>query len=321
MPKYVHLTIGERRIIARMHGLHYSYQEIASALNRSKSTICRELRRNAHHNADRVYYTYTKAQEKAQARLTQSRKHTHFNQHTWEMVVVLLKKKWSPEQISHVLHKEHDIPISHEAIYQYIYRDRKNGGSLIVHLRHRTRKRRKRYRSRDNRGRLAGKTMIDERPEHVMQRNQFGHWEIDTVLGKSTKHCLVTIVERMTGYTLIGFMKNRTTTELNKVAINLMKSSRFVFHTITADNGTEFHGYKEIERALNTKVYFAHPHHAWERGTNENTNGLIRQYYPKFMSLKHISQSDCERVCNELNHRPRKRLNYLAPIVVAKRVA
>ena len=152
-----------------------------------------------------------------------------------------------------------------------------------------------------------------ERPASAETRRFRGHWEIDTVMGKDSKHCIVTIVERKSGYVVIGKLKDRTTRSLNKRCIKLIERELADFITITADNGTEFHQYPEIERATNTRFYFATPHHSWERGTNENTNGLIRQYFPKSMNMDRLTQQECDRIASKLNTRPRKRHGFKTP--------
>ena len=225
----------------------------------------------------------------------------------------LLRQDWSPEQISGWLEKEGALSISHETIYRYVWADRAGGGSLHRHLRCAGKKRRKRYGRYDSRGRLASKRAIAERPAWVERRQVVGHWEIDTVMGVGNTHCVVTLVERATGVTLIGKLRARTAQELNQRTIALIRRYPGRFRTITADNGTEFHSYREIERATGVKFYFATPHHAWERGTNENTNGLVRQYLPKRTSMARVSQRDCNRIARKLNTRPRKRYSYDTP--------
>jgi len=203
--------------------------------------------------------------------------------------------------------------MSHETIYQYIWRDKAEGGNLWTHLRQSQKRRRKRYRAYDSRGRLANKRHISERPPSVETRRYKGHWEIDTVMGKSSPDCIVTIVERKTGFLVIGKLKDRTTKSLNKRTVKLINKQATAFKTITADNGTEFHQYPYIERATGTRFYFATPHHSWERGTNENTNGLIRQYLPKGTSMEDLTQQQCDAIAYKLNTRPRKRLGFQTP--------
>lgn len=229
-------------------------------------------------------------------------------------VEALLRKQWSPEQVAGFLRKKQLLQISHETIYRHVWHDRRCGGTLHQHLRGARKHRfRKRYRSYDSRGRLASKRHLSERPLQVLGRRHIGHWEIDTVMGHGNQHCIVSLVERKTGYLLIGKLKARTAHPLNHRTIRLARRHAEYFRTITADNGTEFHSYPATERALGLQFYFATPHHAWERGTNENTNGLIRQYLPKPTSMAWLPQHDCNVIAHKLNTRPRKRLDYQTP--------
>ena len=202
--------------------------------------------------------------------------------------------------------------MSHETIYKWIWLDRCRGGTLWEHLRGARKQRRKRYSRYDSRGRLAGKKMIGERPASVERRTRFGHWEIDTVHGKG-KPGVVTIVERRSGLVRIGKIKRISMEETAARTVSLLIGEKERVQTITADNGSEFHSYKRIENALDTKVYFATPHHSWERGTNENTNGLIRQHLPKGADLTELSQRECTRIAEKLNNRPRKLLGFKTP--------
>ena len=196
----------------------------------------------------------------------------------------------------------------------HVWRDLRNGGSLHTHLRGARKQRRKRYRSYASRGRLAGKRMIHERPAAVESRRQTGHWEIDTVMGAGQQgDCVVTVVERKSGFVLIGKLPCRTKEHAIRVIVGLIRRHPGRFKTITSDNGTEFHCYRAIEAATGVKFYFATPHHAWERGTNENTNGLIRQYLPKRQSMAKLTQNQCDRIAQKLNDRPRKRHAYKTP--------
>ena len=198
-------------------------------------------------------------------------------------------------------------------VYRYVWEDRRHGGLLYRHLRGAQKQRRKRYGRYDSRGRLAGKRMISERPPGAENRSRVGHLEGDTMLGSSDKHCVLTFVDRKTGYLLLGKLEARTADATNRRASTLIRRAQRPVRTVTVDNGTEFHGYKTIEAATGARFYFATPHHSWERGTCENTNGLLRQYLPKKKSLARLSQADCDRIARRLNDRPRKRLDYLTP--------
>ena len=311
MRTYHQLTPGERYALSALRKQGFSQAEIARSLGRHRSTICREVRRNSRDGTGRVYRPGI-ADEYACWRRSRSRRNQRFVHKDWAVVLTHLKDQWSPEQISGRLKKDGRLRISHETIYRHIWRDKRRGGTRYKLLRQAGKQRRKRYGAYDSRGRLAGKRHISERPAAVEHRDQVGHWEIDTVLGKG-KPCVVTLVERSTGYLMIGKLRARTVAELNRVTLRLITSTSLPVDTITADNGTEFHGYTALEEATGVRFYFATPHHSWERGTSENTNGLIRQYLPKRKSMARLTQSACERIAARLNDRPRKRLDYHTP--------
>jgi IS30 family transposase len=231
----------------------------------------------------------------------------------WAVVTVYLEQDWSPEQIAGRLRKTGELRISHETIYRGIWDDKRRGGVLHLHLRGANKQRRKRYGRYDSRGRLAGKRSISERPPGAENRSRVGHLEGDTVLGSSDKHCILTLVDRKTGYLMIGKLEARTVHATNARAVALIRGTARRVRSVTVDNGTEFHGYKDIETITGASFYFATPHHSWERGTSENTNGLIRQYLPKRTSMAHVSQKDCRSIAQQLNDRPRKRLDYRTP--------
>ncbi len=304
------ITLEERYAIAVLKKRGLSLRAIARELSRSPSTISRELSRNRtrHDGA----YRYELADSYARTRRSRSRRNTRFRQEDWDLVEQLLALQWSPEQVAGWLKRHGMLSISHETIYLHIWRDKACGGELWMHLRQATKRRRKRYGSHDSRGRLAGKRHISERPEEVETRKTAGHWEIDTIKGDSQAvHSVVTLVERATGFTVMGKLERHTASECTARCIELI--SRHRVSTVTADNGTEFHSYERIEAATGALFYFATPHHSWERGTNENTNGLIRQYLPKRKSMARVTQADCEAIAARLNARPRKRLGFKTP--------
>jgi IS30 family transposase len=302
---YKHLTAEERILIAAYRSQGWSHPRIAKELGRDRTTIWRELPRNA--SPYDGGYRSARAHERAVARRKRSRRNSHFGRDEFARVEALLRENWSPEQISGHLRRSAGFRISHESIYRHVWRDRRRGGTLHTHLRQALKQRRKRYRSYDSRGRLAGKRMIHERPAHIEKRERTGHWEIDTVMGAGQKGgCVVTLVERKTGFVLIGKLPCRTKEHAIRVITALIRRHPGRFRTITSDNGTEFHCYRTIEAATGVKFYFATPHHAWERGTSENTNGLIRQYLPKRQSMERLTQNQCNQIAKRLNERPRK---------------
>ncbi|HEY0811183.1 MAG TPA: IS30 family transposase [Longimicrobiales bacterium] len=311
--RYHQITPEERYTLAtlRKQTPALTTTEIARLLGRHRSTIYREIGRNSTH-PDGGYRPF-RAQEAANGRRRRSRKHSQFTREQWQMIESLLRADLSPEQVSGWLARHRLLRISHETVYQYVWRDKRRGGDLWRHLRQRP-KYRKRYGTREKRGRLAGKRHITERPLAVERRREIGHWEMDTVSGAGSTHCIATLVERVIGCVLIVKLANHTKAELNRRVIQLIRQQRHLFKTITVDNGTEFHGYEAIERATGVVFYFATPYHAWERGTNENTNGLIRQYLPKRQSMKTLTQAQCNQIAQILNNRPRKRHSFRTPV-------
>jgi len=222
----------------------------------------------------------------------------------------------SPEQVSGRLKEQHGILLSHERIYQHIWADRRNGGDLYTHLRQAHKKRRKKYGAKDKRGQICNRVSIDQRPDMVDEKSRIGDWEIDTVIGQNHKGALVTIVERKSKFTLIKRVETKHAEGVTAATITLLEPYSDKVFTITADNGKEFAGHETMSKELNAQVYFAHPYSSWERGLNENTNGLIRQYFPKGSSFETITDEQVDAVMHRLNHRPRKGLNYQTPHAV-----
>lgn len=307
---YRQLSTEERYHIAVMRRQGLTSSEIAAALGRHRGTIAREVKRNAT-PYDGAYRPNT-AVEMANGRRSRSRRNARYGPADFVPVEALLKQLWSPEQIVGRRRREGLPVMSHETIYLYLWNDKTNGGSLWRHLRGACKQRRKRYGCKDSRGRLAGKRMIGERPAIVNDRGRYGDWELDTVHGRG-KPCVLTAVERKSGMIRIGALPRATVEHTNARMIEVLANEPHRVRTLTSDNGAEFHGYKQIEQALQTTVYFATPHHAWERGTNENTNGLLRQYLPKGTPLGDLTQPRCDDIAAKLNHRPRRRLGYLTP--------
>jgi IS30 family transposase len=309
--KYRQLSQEERYNIVALLKTHISLSAIAREIGRSPSTVTRELKRNLRPVYDR--YSPDIAHSYATARRKRCRRGSNFSHTQWSLVLFLLQNKFSPEQISNTLKRFKLFNISHETIYQYLLYDKKKGGMLHKNLRIVPKRRRKRYNSYDSRGRLAGKRPITDRSDRINNRLELGHWEGDTVVGRDRHHCIVTLVERKTGFVIIKKITARTVEQVNEACISAIKEHGSRFRTITFDNGTEFHGYKELEKHYPITCYFAAPYHSWERGTNENTNGLIRQYLPKRSCMKSVTQSDCNRIAYALNTRPRKRHCYKTP--------
>jgi len=308
---YAQITREERYAIALMRKHRMPIRVIARELGRSPSTISREVRRNLNNNRR---YEAERAEVRARLRRSRSRRNSQFTRADWLFVNDLIEADWSPEQISGWLKLHGILSISYETIYLHVWEDKLAGGELWRHLRQAMKKRRKRYRSHDSRGRLPGKRHISERPPEVEDRQIPGHWEIDSIMGNDHgRHSALTVVERMTGYLQIGKLTRHCAADATVRTIELIARQPERFKTITADNGTEFHSYKDIEAATGVPFYFATPHHSWERGTNENTNGLIRQYLPKRTSMANVTQADCDAIAAKLNSRPRKRLGFRTP--------
>jgi transposase, IS30 family len=309
--KYTQLSDEERAVIGNLLCRRFSVRAISRAIGRSPSTVSREIRRNAYPN--RGCYISYHAGGMARGRRRRARQGTTFTAGQWRRVEELLKEDYSPDQISGFLRRQREFSISYETIYRHLLADKKRGGNLYKWLRCKGRKqRRKRYGAYDSRGRLAGKRPLGERPDGAINRSRTGHWEIDTVMGKN-RACILTLVDRKTGYVMIGQLDARTIEQTNQRLRMLVERQPHRFHTITADNGCEFHGYEQVECTHGLKFYFAPPHHSWERGSNENANGLIRQYLPKGMCLNSLTQEECDQIAHKLNTRPRKRYGYRTP--------
>lgn len=310
---YHQLTTEERYMIAALRQQGRPVPQIAAELGRHPSTIRRELRRNAtpHDGA----YRPSMAVEMTNGRRRRSRRNARYGAAEFAPIEALLRQNWSPEQIVGRRRLEKLPVMSHETIYLHIWWDRSTGGTLWQHLRGAQKRRRKRYGRNDSRGRLAGKTMIDQRPAVVDRRSRLGDWELDTVHGRG-KPCVATAVERKCGLIRIGKLARATAALTTRRIVSLLKDEPHPIFTLTSDNGTEFHCFKDIARLLDTRFYFATPHHAWERGSNENANGLLRQYLPKGSDLTDLTQKQCDQIAAHLNHRPRRRLGFRTPLEV-----
>jgi len=312
MNPYHQITSEERYSLGLLRQRGLRPAAIARLLGRHRSSITREVRRNATHY-DGTYRPQL-ANWYAHSRRSRSRRNTQFTAGHWTRVEALVREDWSPEQIAGRLRRDGVLTISHETIYRRVWADKRAGGALYLHLRGARKQKRKRYGAYDSRGRLAGKRPIATRPPGAEHRSRFGHWEGDTVLGAGQAGpCVLTLVERKSGFLAIGKLAQRTGAFVNDRAQQLISVQPRLVRTITVDNGTEFHSYGALEERVPARFYFATPHHAWERGTNENTNGLVRQYLPKGASMAHLTQHDCNRLADKLNRRPRKRLGYRTP--------
>lgn len=305
--RYTQLTQEERYQISVLMKAGHNQTEIAMLLNRHKSTISREVLRNAGLRG----YRPKQAQRLCQARKL-AKAQPRISGAVWSDVETLLRQDWSPEQISLWFKVERHLSISHEWIYHYILQDKANGGDLYRHLRCQ-KQRRKRYGSYSRRGQLIDRISIDERPAIVDARSRIGDWELDTIIGKGHQQAIVSITERKSRYTLIQKVKRKTAHAVANAIVTLLSPVCDRVHTLTSDNGKEFADHKTIADKLKAKFFFAHPYASWERGLNENTNGLIRQYFPKKRDFTTITQKEIKQVMHKLNNRPRKCLGIKTP--------
>jgi IS30 family transposase len=310
LKKYSQLSQEERYTLSTFLAKGYSIPQIAKELGRHPSTLYREKKRNLRPSGQ---YAAFVAHSYAVARNHRCHRGSHFIQEEWTQVENLLKLQWSPQQISHRLAQSGKLSISVPTIYRRIKKDRRRGGELFKDLRIVPKRRRKRYRTEDYIGRLKGKLGISDRPASCSDRSEFGHWEGDTVMGSNKFECVVTLVERKTGLAKIAKVLHRTARQTNAAIGRIISAEPHLFKTITFDNGTEFHSYKRLEKRFGITCYFAAPHHPWERGSNENFNGLLRQYLPKGARMDYLGDRKLDKICHRINERPRKRLAYKSP--------
>lgn len=304
---YRQLTPEQRYQIYALMKADWTQLAIALEIGVHPSTISRELSRNRGGRG----YRPKQAQEKAQARKP-SHITVRIRPQTWRLIESCLRQDWSPEQVAGWLAKEKQIQVSHERIYQYIYADKQADGTLHLHLRCR-KQRRRRYGSYDRRGHIIGRRSISERPAVVAQKRRLGDWEADTIIGQNHQQAIVSVVERKSKLTLLKRVTHRTSEAVEQALEELLKPLQKRCHTITSDNGKEFANHQAIASNLQADFYFAHPYASWERGLNENTNGLVRQYFPKKSSFSKITERDVQQVMDRLNNRPRKTLGFKTP--------
>ena len=307
MKHYSQLTLEQRYIIYSMLKIGLTQSKIAEVIGIHKSTVSRELKRNRGGRGYRPKQADAFAKERHQAKVR-----PQIDGNAWVFIERLICKEWSPEQISGWMKQNMKISISHEWIYQYVLKNKLAGGSLYLHLRCKQ-KRKKRYGSYDRRGYLKNRVSIDDRPDIVEARSRVGDWEADTIIGKAHKQAIVSLTERKSGLALIYKVGRRTKGNTEGAIKRLLGSISDQVLTITSDNGKEFANHEQIAKRLKCDFYFAHPYSSYERGTNENTNGLIRQYFPKNRDFRTITDSEIIRAMKRLNNRPRKRLGYKTP--------
>ena len=312
---YKHLSQVERYQIYALMKAGHDQTQIAKLLDRHKSTISRELSRN------RGLKGYRPKQACATAAKRSEKSRNAATMLPWvaEQAACLLKLQWSPEQIAGKL------PVSHETLYLHVYSDKARGGTLWKNLRCQKQKRKRYAGGRDRRGQIPHRRPLSDRPVHIELRKQVGHWECDTVIGANHKGAIVTMVERKSGFSVIVKVSQKTSELVSRAIIEGLRPYMVRVITLTYDNGKEFAGHIQIDQALNSTSYFARPFASWERGSNENFNGLLRQYVPKKRSLNTVTEDEITMIQNRLNNRPRKRLGFKTPAEVfnqsLKRVA
>ena len=312
---YKHLSQAERYQIHALIKAGHDQSQIAKLLDRHKSTISRELSRNTGSRG----YRPKQACEMSADRGQNSRNAPTVEPWVSEAACALLCIQWSPEQIAS------QLPISHETVYQYVYADKAQGGTLWKNLRCQKQKRKRYAGGRDRRGQIPNRRPLSERPLHIEARRQVGHWECDTVIGASHKGAVVTMVERKSGYAVMAKVEKKTSELVSSAIVDKLQPMAARVKTLTFDNGKEFAGHAHIDQQLQSTAYFARPFASWERGSNENLNGLLRQYVPKKRAMSTVTDEEIRMIQKRLNNRPRKRLGFKTPAEVfhqsLKRVA
>jgi IS30 family transposase len=309
MPEGYHqLTYEQRCQIVALKKRGDNASKIAKVLGVNRSSISRELRRNSGQRGYRYEQAHSKAVE---------RKFSNPSKMTPQMTILIeekLRLQWSPVQISGWLKKQHLDSVSHETIYKHVWRDKKEGGSLYKELRHHGKKYNKRGKGTSGRGCIPNRVDIDKRPPIVEEKIRLGDLELDTIIGADHSGAIVSIVDRASKLINLVKVERKTAEEVGKALIGKLKPIEQFVLTMTADNGKEFSYHEMVAVQLGAEFYFAKPYHSWERGLNEHTNGLVRQYFPKNFSFADITIEGLEKVENLLNNRPRKVLDFETPL-------
>jgi transposase, IS30 family len=314
MNHYNQLTQDTRYQISALRQAGNSQTAIADAIGVHKSTISREIARNSGERG----YRPKQANELALEKRHNAEKHITFTPELQAMVTGKIMLDWSPEQISGYFEANNIASISHESIYQFLLTDKIAGGTLYTHLRHSAKRRKKRYGSKDKRGQIKNRVSIDKRPKIIDKKERIGDWEGDTIIGAQQQKAIVTLVDRASKLTRIGPVATKHADIVSAIIVKLLRPMKRISHTTTFDNGKEFSGHEKIAKSLGIDIYFAHPYSSWERGLNENTNGLIRQYIKKGSSFEGITPERIKFIEDRLNNRPRKTLGYRTPNEVYK---
>ena len=300
---YKHLSREERYQIHSLLKAKQTITEIARSLGRSRSTISRELSRGRGQRGYRAEQACAKATERAQ----QSRNARRVDSKVWSDVDFYLGIQWSPEQIAG------KVAVSHESVYLHVYANKAAGGDLHKNPRSQKPRRKRHLCGRDRRGQIPNRRPISERPSHIEDRKQVGHWEGDTVIGAAHKQAIVTLVERKSGFAVLAKVSNKSADLVGRAIEAKLKPLNSRVKTLTVDNGKAFADHQGIDQALGIQTYFADPYCSWQRGSNENFNGLLRQYIPKKRRMETVTDEELTMIENRLNHRPRKRLGFKTP--------
>lgn len=304
------LTAEQRYQIATLLSKGFNQKQIAVFTGKSESCICRELKRNTMYSGK---YDAKNAHQYAVFRHETKPKKIRYSAAIQQQVNYLLQQDLSPQQISHRLALEGHDTVSHEAIYLHIWQDKKQNGTLYQYLARKQRCRRKRGNKTNSRGQIINKISIEQRPAAANNRERFGDFEQDTIIGANHKKAILTLVDRKTLFTKLVLLEGKNATQLSEQTIKTLKDFKPYLHTITSDNGKEFAKHEHIAKQLNVQYFFTHPYSSYECGTVENTNGLIRRYIPKKASFENLTQEILNKIENKLNNRPRKKLNFYTP--------
>jgi len=307
-----HLTEEQRYTIATMKQQGYSQNQIANTIGKDKSIVSRELKRNRDERSGA--YRSDLAQRKYELRKSNKKHFVKLDSEMKNKIDDYLSQKLSPEQIVGICRKQSIEMVSHESIYQYIWADKKRKGIVYKNLRSQGKKYKNRSLKTDKRGQITGRKNIEERPKEVDKRERLGDLEIDTIIGKDHKGAILTINDRSTGILWMKKLEGKDALKLAEATKELLADYQPYIKTITADNGKEFAAHQLISEALNIDFYFAKPYASWQRGSNENLNGLIRQYIPKKTDFDTITDEDIKKITDELNNRPRKRYKFESPL-------
>lgn len=319
--KMKHLSERQRYEISALLRAHHSKSEIAVLVGVHKSTITRELKRNGYLGTSTYYASFAQRKADQRRRLRTSNYKKTTPKSVFEIARrFIVDEQYSPEQVVGYCRLHGIRMCSHETLYKWIWSDKRSGGTVYKSLRRRGRKYAKRGAINNSRYHIPDAIDISQRPQIVDERCRFGDFEVDTIVGSSHNQHILTVVERKAGLLFMARLQRPTAQETADKLIRLLfpLARAGYVKSITSDNGKQFAGHQKISSSLGAEFYFARPYHSWERGTNENTNGLIRQYIPKKSNFDNYSDEDLLKIQAKLNSRPRKRLGYLTPNEIFK---